>query len=250
MDARFKGRRVIVSGGASGIGRAVARRLAAEGAQVAVVDIDEAGATTVAEEVGGIAAIADVSDEAAVEQAVGAAVTAFGGLDVVIPNAAIQLLDAEGRVDALDATTWRRTVDVNLTGVFLLAKHGIGALLEAGGGAVVCTASAAGGFGIAPGLDAYSASKSGIHGLVRVMAADYARDGIRVNAVHPGFTETAMNAGLMADPEAVRELSAQIPLGRPAQPEEVATVIAFLASDDASYVTGALWAVDGGWTAI
>ncbi len=118
------------------------------------------------------------------------------------------------------------------------------------GGAVVCTASAAGGFAIAPGLDAYSASKSGIHGLVRVLAADYARDKIRVNGVHPGFTDTAMNAEVMADPEARRALEEKIPLGRPADPAEVAAVICFLASDEASYVTGALWAVDGGWTAI
>ena len=251
MAGRFSQSAAIVSGGASGIGRAVARRLAADGARVAVLDVDAAGAEAVAAETRGLALPADVTDEDAVAAAVRRASGAFGGLDVVVPNAAIQLLDEEAPADALDADTWRRTLDVNLTGVFLLAKHGIRALLDGGrGGAVVCTASAAGGFAIAPGLDAYSASKSGIHGLVRVMAADYASAGIRVNAVHPGFTDTAMNARLMADPAARAELERRIPLGRAASADEVASVICFLASAEASYVTGALWAVDGGWTAI
>ena len=120
---------------------------------------------------------ADVSDETAIARAVEAAVQAFGGLDVVIPNAAVQLVGRDDRADRLDADVWRATLEANLTGAFLTAKHGIRALLEAGGGSVVCTASPAGLYGLAPGLDAYSASKAGLYGLVRVMAIDYAEGG-------------------------------------------------------------------------
>jgi NAD(P)-dependent dehydrogenase (short-subunit alcohol dehydrogenase family) len=137
---------------------------------------------------------------------------------------------------------------VNLTGIFLTCKHGIRALLASGGGAVVCTASPTGLYGCAPGYDAYSASKGGVYGLIRVMAADYAADGIRVNGVIPGYTKTPMTNWVT--PEQEEKLVSTIPLGRPGRPEEVAAVMAFLASDETPYVTGAVWAADGGMTAI
>ena len=240
---RFQGKRAVVTGGASGIGRATVRRLVDEGALVASIDLVEADEAT-------LALVADVADERAVESAFAATVEELGALDVVVVNAASQLVGRDDRADRLEIDAWQRTIDVNLTGAFLCAKHGARALLASGGGSIVVTCSAAGAFGIAPGLDAYSASKAGAAGLVRVLAADYARDGIRVNGVLPGLTDTPLNDWWRHDAGRVAEAVAAVPLGRIGTPEEVAAVIAFLASDDASYVTGALWAVDGGLTAV
>jgi 3-oxoacyl-[acyl-carrier protein] reductase len=251
MAQRFSGRRALITGAASGIGRATAERLAGEGAKVAVLDVDAGGAESAARALGpeAVALVADVSDEAAVEAAFASVMQAWEGLDVVVANAAIQLVGSDDRADRLERITWQRTVDVNLTGTFLTVKHGARALLAGGGGAIVCTGSPAGHFGIAPGLDAYSATKAGVSGLVRVAAIDFAGDGIRVNGVLPGITETPMNRWWLDDAEARERMVARIPLGRPAQPHEIAAVVAFLASDDAAYVTGALWAADGGLTA-
>jgi NAD(P)-dependent dehydrogenase (short-subunit alcohol dehydrogenase family) len=251
MAQRFSGRRALITGAASGIGRATAERLVAEGAKVAVLDVDAGGAESAARALGpeAVALVADVSDEAAVEAAFASVMQAWEGLDVVVANAAIQLVGSDDRADRLERITWQRTVDVNLTGTFLTVKHGARALLAGGGGAIVCTGSPAGHFGIAPGLDAYSATKAGVSGLVRVAAIDFAGDGIRVNGVLPGITETPMNRWWLDDAEARERMVARIPLGRPAQPHEIAAVVAFLASDDAAYVTGALWAADGGLTA-
>lgn len=252
---RPRGTRALVTGAGMGIGRATALRLGADGARVALLDVDEAAARAVAAEVeaaGGTARYSrtDVRDEDAVARAVADTAHAWDGLDVVVANAGIELAGSDDRADRLGLEVWQQTLAVNLTGVFLTCKHGIRALLGSGGGAVVCTASPTGLYGCAPNLDAYSASKAGVYGLIRVMAADYAGEGIRVNGVIPGYTDTPMNDWVKEDPAWQDELMRQIPLKRAGTAQEVANVIAFLASDEASYVTGAVWACDGGMTAI
>ncbi len=252
---RLAGKRAVVTGAGSGIGRATAERFAAEGARVAAVDVDAAAAARTADVIlrsGGeaVAATADVSVESEIAMAVARAAEDWGGLDVVIANAAVEPADTDAAVDELDAAVWMRVLEVNLTGVYLTCKHGVRALLASGGGAVVCTASPTGLYGLAPGEDAYSASKAGVYGLIRVMASDYARRNIRVNGVMPGFVDTPLTRAVVQDEALRREALRAVPLGRVARPEEISAVMTFLASDEASYVTGAVWAVDGGMTAV
>ena len=253
MSGRLAGKRAIVTGAGSGIGRAAAVRFAEEGARVGLVDIDEGEAAETAAAISNAAGeslllVADVTQEDAIAAAVDRAVAAWGGLDVVVANAAVLLADEDDRVDRLDLAVWQRTLDVNLTGAFLTCKHGLRALLASGGGSVVCTASPTGLYGVAPALSAYSTSKAGVYGLIRVMAAAYGPDGIRINGVIPGYTLTPMNDYVTE--EGHRDLLAKTPLRRQGLPEEVAEVMLFLASDEAAYVTGAVWAADGGMTAV
>ena len=228
------GKRAVISGAGSGIGLQSALAFAREGARVGLLDIDPAAALAAAEAVaaaGGesIPLPADVTDESAVRQAFERATRSWGGLDVVVGNAAGQLTGQDDRVDRLALEVWRATIEVNLTGMFLFCKHGIRALLTTGGGAVVCVCSPTGQYGCSPGLDAYSASKAGVYGLVRVMAADYAQVGIRVNGVVPGYTLTRMSEYMsQAEHE---EVISTIPVRRAGRAEDVAEVIAFLASD-------------------
>ncbi len=254
-NGRISNKRAIITGAGNGIGRATALRFAHEGAKVGIIDINPAALEEVAALITASGAevlllAADVTDEAQVAHAVNQVVERWGGLDLVVANAGIELVGQDAPAHELTKEIWDRTINVNFTGIFLTCKHGIQALLASGGGSVICTASPTGLFGCAPGLDAYSASKAGVYGLTRVMANDYAKKGIRVNAVIPGFTNTPMNNWIMHDDVEREVLLRTVPLGRPGTAEEVASVMLFLASDEASYVTGAAWAVDGGMTAI
>jgi NAD(P)-dependent dehydrogenase (short-subunit alcohol dehydrogenase family) len=236
VTSRFDGKAAIVTGGASGIGAATVALLRAAGARVAALDlrIEGADADAVIE--------VDVSDPAAISDAVDRAAVALGGLHVAVNAAGISPMP-EGFTD-VGADGWARVIAVNLSGVFWSMQAEIRHLLEGGGGAIVNVSSGAGLVGFA-GLPAYVASKHGVLGLTKTAALEYARRGIRVNAVCPGMVRTPMLAGSLA-PEDIDKLGRHSPIGRVAEPEEIAAVIVQLASDEASYVTGVAMPVDGG----
>ena len=222
---------------------------------MAVLDIDLASAERVALEIrdaGGraLALRADIRREAEIEAAVVQAEQAFGGLDTLVANAGVMLFGRDTIATELDLEAWQQTVEVNMTGMFLSCKHGLRALLRNGGGAVVITGSPTGSYGCAPTYTAYSSSKAGTYGLMRILAVDYVNKNIRVNAVLPGTINSPLVNTLMEDPAMRSEFLGKIPMGRPGEPREIGNVIAFLASDEASFVTGAAWYADGGLTAI
>ncbi|MFI5262130.1 MAG: SDR family NAD(P)-dependent oxidoreductase, partial [Candidatus Limnocylindrales bacterium] len=203
---RFSGKRALVTGASSGIGEATAVRFAREGARVALIGRRRAALEAVAARIaaaGGEALVlpADCAVEAEIAAACDAAAAAWGGLDIVVSNAGIELLGQDDRVDRLDLAVWQRLLRNNLDGQFLTCKHGVRHLLAAGGGAVVCLGSNVAYLGMATNEPAYSASKGGIFAMLRVMANDYARIKIRVNMVVPGFIDTAMHDPVMKDPK-------------------------------------------------
>ena len=246
---RFKDQSVIVTGAASGIGRATARAFAAEGARVLVADQNEAGAAAVAEELrrgGAIAAYqaVDISDYAQCEAMVATAVRLHGGLHVAFNNAGIPGSMTK-KVHEYDLGEWDRMLAVNLTGVFHSIKAEVPALLASGGGAIVNTASVAAVVAAAH-MASYVSAKHGVLGLTKAAALDLIPLGIRVNAVCPGAVKTAMLEPILAIPEIRAKLDADHPIGRSAEPEEVAKAVLFLASTDASFVVGHGMVVDGG----
>jgi NAD(P)-dependent dehydrogenase (short-subunit alcohol dehydrogenase family) len=247
----FVDRSVLVTGAGSGIGRAAALLFAKDGGHVVVVDQNEADAkATVAliQDAGGkaFAVGADVSREADCRAMVERAVAAYGQLNVAFNNAGI---GASGfAVADEEEVAWNRLIDVNLKGIFLSMKYEIPAMLAAAGGAIVNTASVAGLVG-ERGIGAYAASKHGVVGLTRTAALDYIGQGIRINAVCPGATRTRILANWFQDPEVEAFILSRHPIGRVAEPEEIARAVLFLASDDASFIVGQALAVDGGLTA-
>lgn len=252
---RLKNKIAIVTGGGAGMGLAVARAYAREGAKVVVADINETDgdATVNAIQAAGGEAIfvrADVADAHAVEAMAATAVQQYGGIDILYSNAAVQLHGQDARAHELSEEVWDKTYGINIRGVWLCAKYVIPAMLKRGGGSIIHVASPTGLVGCAPGYTAYSSSKGAVYGLTRVMAADYARDRIRVNALVPGPIETPLTRDLFADQETRAGLIRSVPLGRLGQPEDVVGLATFLASDESVYCTGGTFVVDGGQTAI
>lgn len=245
---RLESKVAIVTGGSSGIGYATAAAFADEGAHVVIADIDDdRGRAVVAELVStGAKAVfvrCEISDEAQVQDVVSTAVSTFGGLDIVFNNAGIGLPGLSHEVALAD---WQKVIGVNLDGVFLMAKHAIAYMKDNGGGSIINTSSIMGSIATA-GASSYIASKHAVIGLTKALCVEYAADAIRVNAVCPGYVMTPMGeSDLAADPG----LPALHPLGRFARPEEIAAAVVFLASDEASFITGSSLFVDGGYTAL
>ncbi len=244
----FAGRTAVVTGGASGIGAALARKLHGQGAAVVIGDLDAGKGEELAAALGNGRALfhaTDVSDPGAVAALIDRAVSAYGGLDMLFNNAGI---GSFSRIEALSVEDWRRVVAINLDAVFYGLKAAIPAMKARGGGSIVNTASASG-MAADFGFAAYNAAKAGVINLTRTAAIDNARYGIRVNAVCPGPVDTPILSGISSIPDLRAKWEDVVPMGRFAKPEEIASVIAFLASDAASYVTGAIIPIDGGLTA-
>jgi NAD(P)-dependent dehydrogenase (short-subunit alcohol dehydrogenase family) len=246
MTERFSGRTAVVTGGGSGIGLATVRRLASEGARVVVADIDAGPGKAAADEVGGLFVQTDVTSETQVEALFAAAVDTYGSVDVAFNNAGISPPEDDSILDTgLDA--WRRVQEVNLTSVFLCCKAAIPHMQRQGRGAIVNTASFVAVMGAATSQISYTASKGGVLAMTRELGVQFAREGIRVNALCPGPVDTPLLQELFAaDPERAQRRLVHIPMGRFARAEEIASTVAFLASDDASFITASTFLVDGG----
>jgi meso-butanediol dehydrogenase/(S,S)-butanediol dehydrogenase/diacetyl reductase len=250
VTARLEGKVAVITGAASGIGAATARRFLREGAHLMLADVNDELLGEIARELdaeGGVVAFqkTDVSDGGEVERLMQSAADRFGKIDVVFNNAGI---GAYGKTPDLDLETWHRVIDVDLHSVFYGCRAAIPHLRRNGGGAIVNTASISGLFADY-GLAAYNAAKGAVVNYTRTVAIDHARENIRANSVCPGAVETALTAAMLTLPNVVEEYARLIPMGRVGRAEEIAAAVAFLASDDASYITGAAIVIDGGLTA-
>src|SRR3984957_10791429 len=251
----LSGKVAVVTGSAVGLGRAVAKRYAREGAAVVVADTNASDGTAVVKQIlqdGGRAVFVrtDVGEERDVTTLLQSAWDQFGRIDVLYNNAAVLFHDRDARAHELSLELWAQVMRVNLQGTFLCSKHVIPFMLKQGGGSIINVGSPTGLSGCAPDLTAYSTSKAGIFGLTRVMAAAYARDGIRVNSLIPGTMDTPMNEYLLNNEETREQYRKAVPMERLGRPCDVEGLALFLASDEASYCTGGLYTCDGGLTAV
>ncbi len=249
MANEFSGQSALVTGAGSGIGRATALRLAAGGAAVVVVDIEEKAAEAVAEEIVGaggraVPFVADVSEPEQVRASVDLAASTFGGLHLAVNNAGIT--GPLGLLADIDIAGYRRVIEINLNAVFYGMYYEIPAMLASGGGSIVNTSSVLGVVGD-PGAVPYVTAKHGIAGMTKAAALGYANQGIRINSVHPGYIDTPLLKVLPED--AYAALTGMHPIGRLGTADEVASTIAFLLSDAASFTTGSQYVLDGGYTA-
>jgi NAD(P)-dependent dehydrogenase (short-subunit alcohol dehydrogenase family) len=246
LSQRLDGRTAVVTGGGSGIGLASARRLASEGARVVVADRDADAGKAAADEVDGTFVQVDVSSESQVEELFRTAVETYGSLDIAFNNAGISPPDDDSILETgLEA--WRRVQEVNLTSVFLCCKYAIPHMQRQGKGSIINTASFVAVMGAATSQISYTASKGGVLAMSRELGVQFAREGIRVNALCPGPVNTPLLQELFAtDPERAQRRLVHVPMGRFAEPTEIAAAVAFLASDDSSFVTASTFLVDGG----
>jgi NAD(P)-dependent dehydrogenase (short-subunit alcohol dehydrogenase family) len=247
---RLEGKVAIVTGGNAGIGEALAKRFADEGAAVVITgrrqsELDRVMSGIRHNRGKGLSVAGSVTDEVHVQNVAQRALDSFGRIDILINNAGVG--EFGKRLHETDDAMWATTLDVNLTGVFRMTRAVVPQMLKQGRGAIVNISSVASLVGI-PGSSAYSASKGGVDAFTRAIAIDYAKDGIRCNVVNPGLIDTPMAAPLMANPDMLQPILSHYALQRPGTPEEVANMVLYLASDEAGWVTGGTFTIDGGMT--
>ena len=249
LTQRLAGRVAVVTGGGGGIGLASARRLSAEGATVVIADIDERAGTAAADEVGGSFVPVDVSDEASVNNLFDTVASRRGSVDIAVNNAGISPPD-DDLIENTELPAWQRVQDVNLKSVYLCCRAALRHMAPAGRGSIVNIASFVAVMGSATSQISYTASKGGVLAMSRELGVQFARQGIRVNALCPGPVNTPLLQELFAkDPERAARRMVHVPMGRFGEADEIAAVVAFLASDDASFITAASYLVDGGISA-
>jgi NAD(P)-dependent dehydrogenase (short-subunit alcohol dehydrogenase family) len=246
MAGRLEGKVAVVTGGCSGIGLATVRRFAEEGAKVVIGDLDDARGTEVAAEAGGSYVHADVTDKEQVDALFRAAKDTYGSVDVAFNNAGISPPEDDSILDT-DLDAWRRVQEVNLTSVYLCCKAVLPYMLEQQRGSIINTASFVAVMGAATSQISYSASKGGVLSMSRELGVQFAREGVRVNALCPGPVNTPLLQELFAtDAERAARRLVHVPMGRFAEPEEMANAVLFLASDESSFITASTFLVDGG----